>query len=172
LLADIKTGLPNLDLKTICVTDAEVSVPDAVSSYLFNSQLVKTADDTEQLLVAPIECQETDSVRQYLEQLVNAHRGIGKVSFFDLRESMRNGGGPACLRLRVVLDEFQQQSLGANVMFTPALHTTLEAWVNKHYRDRLKPEDLADPALVYETRSALEELSEILDLGSIYEFQQ
>jgi len=171
LLSDIKNRLPETKLKAIRVPDAMVSVADAVSSYLFNSQLVKTSADA-QALIAPMECQQTPSVHRYLEQLVTAGSGIGEVIYFDLRESMRNGGGPACLRLRVVLDETQQRSLGANVMFTPDLHDSLQAWVNKHYRDELKPEDLADPALLNESRYALEELTDILQLGKIYEFQQ
>ena len=114
----------------------------------------------------------TPAVHNYLQKLTTERHGIGDVIYFDLRESMRNGGGPACLRLRIVLDESQQQSLAANVIFTPELQTSLEAWINKHYRDELKTEDLTDPALIEESRSALAELTEILNLGPIYEFQQ
>lgn len=172
LVKNIHTQAPELDLKTISVADSEVSVDEAVSSYLFNSQLVKIPSRAEQTLIAPMECKQTPAVHNYLQKLTTEGHGIGDVIYFDLRESMRNGGGPACLRLRIVLDESQQQSLAANVIFTPELQTSLEAWINKHYRDELKTEDLTDPALIEESRSALAELTEILNLGPIYEFQQ
>ena len=54
---------------------------------------------------------------------------------------------------------------------TPELFTTLNAWVDKHYRDRLAESDLADPQLLIECRTALDELTQILKLGSVYPFQ-
>jgi succinylarginine dihydrolase len=85
---------------------------------------------------------------------------------------MRNGGGPACLRLRVVLTEEERAAIGANVWLDDTLHAALTAWVTRHYRDRLTPDDLADPALLDEGRRALDELSALLRLGNIYPFQR
>ncbi|MDI9651397.1 N-succinylarginine dihydrolase, partial [Burkholderia cenocepacia] len=65
-----------------------------------------------------------------------------------LRESMKNGGGPACLRLRVVLNEAERAAVTSNVWINDTLFASLDAWIDKHYRDRLAPEDLADPALL------------------------
>ena len=62
--------------------------------------------------------------------------------------------------------------ISANVFFTPGLHQTLEAWVLRHYRDRLAPKDLADPKLATESMQALDELTGILGLGAVYDFQQ
>ncbi|HEY8493818.1 MAG TPA: N-succinylarginine dihydrolase, partial [Myxococcota bacterium] len=90
---------------------------------------------------------------------------------FDLRQSMRNGGGPACLRLRVVLDARQAAAVAPGVWLDEALHARLVAWVERHYRDRLAPEDLADPQLLDESRRALDELTRILGLPSLYPFQ-
>ena len=53
-----------------------------------------------------------------------------------------------------------------------ALHERLEGWARRHYRDRLAPADLADPQLLNESRAALDELTGILGLGSIYDFQR
>jgi succinylarginine dihydrolase len=97
---------------------------------------------------------------------------IGEVLVFDLRESMKNGGGPACLRLRVVLTEAERKAVKPSVWIDDALFVRLDAWIGKHYRDRLAPEDLADPALVVESRTALDELTQILGLGSLYDFQR
>ncbi len=170
LLEQLQSGLTETELLSICVPDQQVSVSDAVSSYLFNSQLINTAQG--QVLIAPSECEETINVRQYLEELITTGAGISNVHYFDLRESMRNGGGPACLRLRVVLSETEKESLGANVLYSPELHRQLDAWIVAHYREELAPEDLADPNLINETRTALDELSQILALGTPYEFQQ
>ena len=85
---------------------------------------------------------------------------------------MRNGGGPACLRLRVLLTDTERASIGARVFADAALCDTLEQWVVRHYRDRLAPGDLADPMLVDESRRALDEISTILAIGSVYDFQR
>ena len=85
---------------------------------------------------------------------------------------MRNGGGPACLRLRVALSEQEKQAVNPNVLMNDALFSTLNQWVDKHYRDQISEADLADPQLLDESRSALDELTQILGLGSVYQFQQ
>ena len=89
----------------------------------------------------------------------------------DLRESMRNGGGPACLRLRVELNEKQLDAVNPATLMNDGLYGRLTAWVEKHYRDRLGDSDLGDPDLLIECRTALDELSRILSLGSVYPFQ-
>ena len=84
---------------------------------------------------------------------------------------MHNGGGPACLRLRVPLEEHERARIKASVFFTEALDTALTAWVTEHYRDRLVADDLKDPRLARETMAALDALTAILGLGSVYDFQ-
>jgi succinylarginine dihydrolase len=84
---------------------------------------------------------------------------------------MSNGGGPACLRLRVVMSPEQIKAMQARVFLDDELIADIEAWINEHYRDELHPDDLADPSLLIESRTALDELTSILNLGSIYEFQ-
>lgn len=153
------------------VPDARVSVGDAVSSYLFNSQLL-TRPDGRDVLVVPQECRENPRVAAYLDDLVSAGGPISEVLVFDLRESMKNGGGPACLRLRVVLDAAEQAAVNPGVWIDDALFARLDAWIAKHYRDRLAPADLADPTLLVESRTALDELTQILGLGSLYDFQR
>lgn len=161
-----------LSLHSLVVLRAELSLEDAITSYLFNSQIVTRPDGT-RLLIAPAECERTPSVKIWLERNIGAGGGpIDAVEFFDLRESMRNGGGPACLRLRVELTAIERAAAAAGVFFTPTLDAQLVAWVKKHYRDQLRRDDLADPALLEETRRALDELTRVLGLGSIYPFQR
>ena len=156
---------------SVVVADSEVSVSDAVTTYLFNSQLLRRPDGRF-LLVAPMECRENPATARYLDRLLAQEGPIAEVTTFDLRQSMRNGGGPACLRLRVELADDERAAIGARVFADPALLDALDGWVRRHYRDRLTPADLADPALLDESRRALDELSTLLRLGSVYDFQK
>jgi succinylarginine dihydrolase len=147
-----------------------VSVDDAVRSYLFNSQLLTRADGS-MLLIVPEECRNNANVWAYLQHLTSNGGPIREVKVFDLKQSMQNGGGPACLRLRVALKDQELAAVNPGVVMTPALFDTLNTWVDKHYRDRLAESDLADPQLLIECRTALDELTQILKLGSVYPFQ-
>jgi len=155
----------------IVVTDHELSVADAVATYIFNSQLIARGDGRF-LLVAPAECKTHADARALLDRLVAGDSPIAEVLTFDLRQSMQNGGGPACLRLRVALTPAERASVRANVFLDATLADALEAWIRRHYRDRLAPADLADPALLDESRRALDELSALLNLPGIYPFQR
>ena len=84
---------------------------------------------------------------------------------------MQNGGGPACLRLRIVLTDEELARSNPRIYLDETLYTELCHWVKKHYRDRLTLNDLADPLLLSESRTALDELMQILNLGSVYPFQ-
>jgi succinylarginine dihydrolase len=84
---------------------------------------------------------------------------------------MHNGGGPACLRLAVDLTATEREAIGARVFLDDELAGELDAWIRRCYRDRLAPDDLGDPALLDESRRALDELTAILGLPSIYSFQ-
>ncbi len=155
----------------IVVAAAEVSVADAVATYLFNGQLLPRPDGR-LLLVAPAECRSHQRVSAYMDRLLASGGPIAEVLTFDLRQSMRNGGGPACLRLSVPLTADERSAIGARVMLDDTLAAELDAWIRAHYRDRLAPEDLGDPALIDESRRALDELTRILRLPPIYAFQR
>lgn len=148
-----------------------VSVQDAVETYLFNSQLL-SRDDGSMMLVLPQESRDHKGVWRYLTELVKADNPIDELRVFDLRESMANGGGPACLRLRVVLTQDEMQAVNPAVMMNDTLFTRLNDWVDRYYRDRLTQTDLVDPQLLREGREALDALSTILQLGSVYPFQR
>jgi succinylarginine dihydrolase len=157
-------------LQAVCVPRDAVTVEDAVRSYLFNSQLLSRGDGS-MLLIVPEECRNNANVWNYLQQLTSGSGSIREVRVFDLKQSMQNGGGPACLRLRVALKEHELAAVNPGVIMTPELYDTLNLWVDKHYRDQLSEGDLADPQLLVECRTALDELTRILKLGSVYPFQ-
>ncbi|GHG69063.1 N-succinylarginine dihydrolase [Alishewanella longhuensis] len=158
-------------LHFIEVADKQVSVADAISTYLFNTQLINLPND-DMVIIAPTECQEHAGVYRYLTELCQQNTPIKEVKYFDVKQSMQNGGGPACLRLRVVLNEQERAAVNPAVLMSEQLFVTLNNWVDKHYRDRLTEADLADPQLLIESRTALDELTQIMQLGSVYSFQR
>ncbi|WP_039058185.1 N-succinylarginine dihydrolase [Enterobacter sp. Bisph1] len=169
LLAQLQEKVPGF--MALQVPQQAVSVSDAVATYLFNSQLL-SRDDGSMMLVLPQESQQHAGVWRYLNTLLAQDNPISELKVFDLRESMANGGGPACLRLRVVLTAAEQQAVNPAVMMNDSLFATLNEWVDRYYRDRLTQADLADPQLLREGREALDRLTQLLNLGSVYPFQR
>ncbi|HEV8051776.1 MAG TPA: N-succinylarginine dihydrolase [Parachlamydiaceae bacterium] len=150
----------------------DIPLKDAVSSYLFNSQLISKADGS-MMLIAPIECQENSEIKTYIEQLLSDKTNpLQEVHFLNLRQSMQNGGGPACLRLRVVMTPQEMNAAHQEVFLTEDLYNQLKKWIVKHYRDRLVIKDLSDPSLLDEGHRALDELTQLLKLGLLYDFQK
>lgn len=150
-----------------------VPIGDAITSYIFNSQLLEWPNEGRQVLFAPGETEETPSTRTYCEALTAGNSPVGRVEFAKVRQSMRNGGGPACLRLRVVLNDAERAKVNPAVWLDDALYNQLTDWAHRHYRETLGPADLGDPALVGESQTALDELTQILKLGpDFYPFQR
>ncbi|MFQ6370441.1 N-succinylarginine dihydrolase [Shewanella sp. YIC-542] len=169
-LAELRAKLEG-PLHLVKVSSQQVSVQDAVSTYLFNTQIV-TLPNGDMAIIAPTDCEENPAVKAYLDELLTLDTPIRQVHYFDVKQSMQNGGGPACLRLRVAMNDVELAAVNPHVMLDDRLFTRLNAWVDKHYRDRLTPQDLADPQLLIECRTALDELTQIMKLGSIYQFQR
>jgi succinylarginine dihydrolase len=168
VLAEIRRKFP--DVRPIEVSANELPIQEAVSTYLFNSQLV-TGPTGKAILICPSECRDHPQASATLARICNEFDDIGSVEFVDVRQSMRNGGGPACLRLRVVLTDDELAAIHQAVLLDDTLYGQLTDWVSRHYRDRLTTESLGDPQLVREVQDALDELTSILELGSIYAFQ-
>jgi succinylarginine dihydrolase len=156
-------------LRVLRVNSKDVPLIEAVKSYLFNSQLISLPKG-EVLLLAPRECQENKWVENYLNANVGRSNSfISRVSFVNLRESMQNGGGPACLRLRVPLTKTELEAVHKNVLLTPSNYSALQVWIEKNYRDRLETSDLCDPKFIEEVETNFDELTQLLKLGSLYE---
>ena len=172
LFKEVVTAYGEQPMHFIEAPEQLVSLDDAIKSYLFNSQLVNLPGTEGMTLILPRESQENQNVHGYLLDLIAQDTPIKHLEFVNVRQSMRNGGGPACLRLRVVLNEEELAQVNPAFVFSEKLFSTLNNWVDKHYRDSLSSADLADPNLLYESRGALDELTQIMGLGSFYEFQQ
>lgn len=175
LYADVRAAAAGLfEPVFVEVPSARVGLDDAITSYLFNSQLVRLPGAASLTLIAPGEVRENNRVADFVREMcIGPGAAIGAIEFVEVRESMRNGGGPACLRLRVVMTDAERGAAAQGFFLDDALADRLEAWIRAHYRDELAPADLADPALVGETQTALDELTRIMPLGSdFYPFQR
>ena len=150
-------------LHVIEFSGAELPLFCAVESYFFNSQLV-TRPDGGMTFNAPLECKNIRSAQQSTDRLIAENNPIDQIQFVDLRQSMNNGGGPACLRLRVAISEAEISAMHQGVLFTDRLHGQLVDWVGQHYRNELSAADLLDPSLIKQVDQALRELAKILDL--------
>ncbi|MEM9422215.1 MAG: N-succinylarginine dihydrolase [Pseudomonadota bacterium] len=153
------------------VPTSAVPLEDAIRSYLFNSQLI-TLPQGGMALILPAEAEETPTTKAWVADAIAGNGPITEAHYFDLKQSMKNGGGPACLRLRVVLTEAEQEKVLPGVLLDDSKIDRLEAWVSSHYRDKLSADDLADPSLLGEVRTALDALTSILELGAVYDFQR
>jgi succinylarginine dihydrolase len=145
------------------VPDAEVPLADAITSYLFNAQLV-TPPDGEMTLIVPAEARETPSVWGWLQRHLAGNGPIRRVEVVDVRQSMANGGGPACLRLRVVADP---ATVDPRFIVDDTKLDSIAALVERLWPQEIAPDALQDPALVREIEDARAGLLDLLDLGQL-----
>lgn len=155
--ADLRSRLP--DVEVIEVPEAAVSLADAISSYLFNAQLV-TLPAGGMALVLPMEARRNSQVWDWLSRLVAANGPIRQLNPVEVRESMANGGGPACLRLRVVADA---GSIDPRFLVDEAKLDRCASVIATHWPEQIDPADLARPSLWRHCRSARGAL--LADLG-------
>ncbi len=167
LLATLRHLVPGL--RVVLASERDFPAKEAVASYAFNSQIVDLPAGG-MAVVAPLEAKQNSAAHAFLSSIASDQKSIA-LHYIDVRQSMQNGGGPACLRLRVELEEKEVAAIRANVIATPALLDTLEVWVSRHYREELAAKDLADPQLAREGMVALDALTKILRIGSVYDFQ-
>lgn len=142
------------------VSDADVSLADAIKSYLFNAQLV-TPPDGAMTLVAPTECRDTPSVARWIERHLATNGAIRRVEYVDVRQSMANGGGPACLRLRISCDP---TTVDPRFLIDEAKLDRLGEVVARHWPETIEVGALRDPKLVDQILTARAALLDALGL--------
>jgi len=145
------------------VPDAEVPLADAVKSYLFNAQLVSPPDGG-MTLVAPTECRDTPSVKAWIDRHLGSNGAIRRVNFVDVRQSMANGGGPACLRLRVACDPADVDS---RFLVDEAKLDRLGEVIARHWPEQIPSDGIQAPSLVADVISARFALLEALELSEL-----
>lgn len=165
-LQEVERRLP--DLQPVRITQEELPLQAAIESYFFNSQLLSLPGGG-MAVIAPMEATHVPQAKAMFERLLHdARLPIRDLHYLEVRESMKNGGGPACLRLRVVLKEEELALLPAGVMYSPALHEKLAAWITRHYPAQLTVDSLRDAALAEACLQGLRELEDILALPGLY----
>ena len=161
LIAALEDKVPGFEF--VEVSDAEVPLADAVRSYLFNAQLV-TLPDGEMTLVAPTECRETPSVWSWIERHLSGNGPIRRVEIVDVRQSMANGGGPACLRLRVAADP---AAIDPRFIVDDSRLDRLSEVVRQHWPVEIANDELHSPALIRDIEAARAALFQALDLSQL-----
>ena len=158
---DLSERLPEVEI--IEVPASAISLADAIQSYLFNAQLV-TLPSGEMALILPSECQDNVRVWAWLEQMIAGNGPIRRLIPVDVRQSMANGGGPACLRLRVVCDP---ATVDPRFLVDDAKLDKIAAIVTAHWPEAIDPADLASPALWSAIKTARLALLAALDLSAL-----
>jgi succinylarginine dihydrolase len=161
VLAFCEKRLPGFEL--VEVPSSDVPIGDAISSYLFNAQLVSPPDG-EMTLVVQTEARETPTVWAWLKKHVAGNGPIRRVEVVDVRQSMANGGGPACLRLRVVADP---ETVDPRFMVDDAKLDRLSEVVRRNWPVEIDTADLQKPALIKDVEAARKALLEELDLTQL-----
>jgi len=156
--ADIKRLVPEAEI--IIVPADRVSLADAIQSYLFNAQLV-TLPDGGMALILPSEAEENPRVWGWLNEMIAGNGPIRKLVPVDVRQSMANGGGPACLRLRVVADP---ATVDSRFIADEVKLDQISGIVARHWPETIAPSELADPALIQKVRNARKALLTACDL--------
>ena len=145
------------------VRDSEVPLGDAVRSYLFNAQLV-TPPDGEMTLILPVEARDTASVWGWIERHLAGNGPIRRVEVVDVRQSMANGGGPACLRLRVVADP---ATVDPRFLVDDAKLDRVAEVIERTWPERFAHDDLQRPTFIAEVERARATLLETLGLSEL-----
>jgi succinylarginine dihydrolase len=155
----LRRRMPEVEI--VEVPAARVSLADAISSYLFNAQLVTLPDDGGMALVLPSEAQATPPVWAWLQEMVAGNGPIRRLEVVDVRQSMANGGGPACLRLRVVADP---ATIDPRFLVDDNRLDRIASVIADYWPETIDPTAIGDAALVARVETARHALLETLEL--------
>jgi succinylarginine dihydrolase len=145
------------------VPAAEVTLEDAIGSYLFNAQLV-TPPDGATTLIVPEEARANPRVWGWVQRHLAGNGAIRRVEVVDVRESMANGGGPACLRLRVVCDP---TTVDPRFLVDPSRLDMIAKVIERHWPESIAPDSIGDPRLIANIETARRALLEVLGLEEL-----
>lgn len=159
--AAIRAAFPALEV--VEVPEEAVTLAEAIRTYLFNAQLV-TLPASEMALIVPEECRASAAVWGWCQQMLASNGPIRRVIPVDVRQSMANGGGPACLRLRVVADP---ATIDPRFLLDEAKASRIEAVIGKHWPETIAPHQIGDPALTEQVIDARMALLAALDIEEL-----
>ena len=159
--AQLRASLPSVEI--ITVPASVISLADAIATYLFNAQLV-TLPEGGMALILPMEARANARIWAWLEQVVIGNGPIRRLVPVEVRQSMANGGGPACLRLRVVADP---ATIDPRFLVDDARLALIEAVIRAYWPKNIDPRDLGKPALWSHIGAARKALLDALDLSEL-----
>ncbi|MXO72026.1 N-succinylarginine dihydrolase [Alteraurantiacibacter buctensis] len=159
--AAIRAACPGAQI--VEVPASAVPLAEAIRSYLFNAQLL-TLPGGQQALVVPGECRESAPVWSYLQDMLSGSGPIRRVEVVDVRQSMANGGGPACLRLRVVADP---ATVDPRFLLDERRADMIEQVVARYWPEQIDTADVGSEALATTVIAARARLLEALDLSAL-----
>jgi succinylarginine dihydrolase len=162
LYSRIRERLPEAEI--VIVPASAVSLAEAVKSYLFNAQLVTLPGVAGMALIVPQEAWETINVRRWLDAMLAGNGPIRRVIPVDVRQSMANGGGPACLRLRVVADP---ATIDPRFLLSDRSGEGIARTIAGNWPEQIDPADLGNPALANDVIAARAALLQHLDLAEL-----
>ncbi|QUL38233.1 N-succinylarginine dihydrolase [Erythrobacter sp. JK5] len=157
----IRAAFPALEV--VEVPSDEVSLAEAIKTYLFNAQLV-TQPDESMALIVPEECRESASVWGYCERMMASNGPIREVIPVDVRQSMANGGGPACLRLRVVCDP---ATVDPRFLLNETRADLIARVIATNWPEQIDPADLGSDSLAESVIAARAALLAALELPEL-----
>ena len=160
--AAIRAKFPGVQI--VEVPERAVSLEDAITSYLFNAQLLTLPGEAGMTLVVPGECRENPVVWSWLEVMLAGNGPIRRVDPVDVRQSMANGGGPACLRLRVVADPIH---VDPRFLLDEAKADRMERLIASSWPEQIDPADIGTPDLARSVQTARGALLDALDLSTL-----
>lgn len=161
VLADIRRISGNR-VTIVEVKEADVPLPTAIRTYLFNSQIL--GEPGQRRLLLPIECERDEQVKHYVETHLRDALQLAEIAYLDLQQSMRNGGGPACLRLRVTLNDKEINALQGRLLLNRERYQQLVDFVEKRYPESLTLEQLTDWKVAEDMIQIVHDLHELLGL--------
>ena len=122
------------------------------------------------LMVLPADVRNFDNCMQWIDKLKKISP-VKKFEFVDIKQSMMNGGGPACLRLKVLMNNKELEGVNKNFILDDNKVEQIKHLIQSFYRDRILPDDLKDPDLLDEFQMILDQYTQIFDLENFYSFQ-
>lgn len=157
----IRSAVPGAEI--VEVPASAVSLDEAITSYLFNAQLL-TLPTGEQALIVPTECRDSAAVSGWLDAMLAGNGPIRKVLYVDVRQSMANGGGPACLRLRVVADP---ATVDQRFLFDESKAESIASVIDQYWPESIAPDEIGGQKLAEQVTNAREKLLSVLNLKEL-----
>lgn len=153
----------------VVIRNSALPLEDAVETYFFNSQIVSVSKGR-MVMIAPEECESHSGVQKVLSEIIGGETRLTDVVYVNVRQSMKNGGGPACLRLRIPLTKEEYDAVHDGVKFSRTLYKQLCHWVMTYYPETLTLGELVTPDFRRQCHEGLLALEDIIGLKGLYQY--